>query len=76
MAQESIKTNVKQKYGKIALTGNSECCCMPQDCCESTDNLSKKTLIAIGYGIKDIESLPNESVLEAGTKKEKNLEYQ
>ena len=66
MAQESIKTKVKEKYGKIALTGNSDCCCMPQDCCEGTDNLPKKTLIAIGYDIKDIESLPNESILGVG----------
>lgn len=63
MAQESIKTKVKEKYGMIALTGNSDCCCMPQDCCEGTDNLLKKTLIAIGYDIQDIESLPNESIL-------------
>ena len=66
MAQESIKTKVKEKYGEIALTGNSDCCCMPQDCCEGTDNLLKKTLIAIGYDIKDIESLSNESILGVG----------
>ena len=29
-----IKTIIKEKYGKIALTGNSDCCCMPQECCE------------------------------------------
>ena len=66
MMQESIKANVKEKYGKIALSGNSDCCCMPQDCCEVADNLLKKTLIAIGYDIKDIESLPNESILGVG----------
>ena len=66
MVQESIKTKVKEKYGKIALTGNSDCCCMPQECWNGTDNSPNKTSIAIGYDIKDIESLPNESILGVG----------
>ena len=66
MIQESIKTNVKEKYGKIALSGNSDCCCMPQDCCEGTNNSPKETLIAIGYDIKDLESIPKESILGVG----------
>ena len=66
MAQESIKTNVKEKYGKIALTGNSDCCCMPQDCCGVTNNSPNETSIAIGYDIKDLESVPKESILGVG----------
>jgi hypothetical protein len=27
--QQYIKEKVKERYGKIALTGNSDCCCVP-----------------------------------------------
>ena len=66
MAQDSIKIKVKEKYGKIALTGNSDCCCMPQECCNGTNNSPNETSIAIGYDSKDLESIPNESILGVG----------
>ena len=66
MAQESIKTKVKEKYGKIALTGNSDCCCMPQECCGVTNKSPNETSVAIGYDIKDLESVPSESILGVG----------
>jgi hypothetical protein len=28
-----IKERVRERYAKIALTGNSDCCCMPGECC-------------------------------------------
>jgi len=33
MKDEQIKERVKERYGKIALTGNSESCCAPTECC-------------------------------------------
>ncbi|MGA8843711.1 MAG: arsenite methyltransferase [Nitrososphaeraceae archaeon] len=66
MAQESIKTKVKEKYGKIALTGNSDCCCMPQECCGVANKSPNETSVAIGYDIKDLESVPSESILGVG----------
>ena len=66
VAQESIKTIVKEKYGKIALTGNSECCCMPQECCGVARNSRNETSVAIGYDVKDLESVPPESILGVG----------
>ena len=66
MAQESIKTKVKEKYGKIALTGNSECCCMPQECSGVARNSRNETSVAIGYDVKDLESVPPESILGVG----------
>ncbi|MGC2428567.1 MAG: arsenite methyltransferase [Nitrososphaeraceae archaeon] len=66
MAQESIKTKIKEKYGKIALTGNSECCCMPQECCGVANNSPNETSVAIGYNVKDLESVPQESILGVG----------
>jgi arsenite methyltransferase len=29
MQEQAIKEKVKERYGKIALTGNSESCCAP-----------------------------------------------
>jgi arsenite methyltransferase len=66
VAQESIKTKIKVKYGKIALTGNSECCCMPQECCGVANNSRNETSVAIGYNVKDLESVPQESILGVG----------
>ncbi len=61
----NIKEEIKQTYGKIALTGNSECCCMPEDCCGS--NISPNdALLTIGYESKELESIPQSSILGVG----------
>ena len=36
--QQYIKEKVKERYGKIALTGNSDCCCMPGEYCSDNNN--------------------------------------
>jgi arsenite methyltransferase len=66
MIKQPIKNEIKEKYGKIALTGNSDCCCMPQECCNSTNNSPNETSVAIGYDSKELESIPNESILGVG----------
>jgi arsenite methyltransferase len=71
MQEQYVKEKVKERYGKIALTGNSDCCCMPGECC-SDDNSSNNHPSAIesskliGYDSKDIESIPQASVLGVG----------
>lgn len=72
--EENIKAKVKERYGKIALTGNSDCCCMPSECCSNininnnANNQSSPVESArvIGYDTKDIESIPQASVLGVG----------
>ncbi len=59
-----IKEKVKERYGKIALTGNSDCCCMPGEC-STNDSVIDATKI-IGYDPKDLESIPQESILGVG----------
>lgn len=59
-----IKEKVKERYGKIALTGNSDCCCMPGEC--STDDLPIDAAKIIGYDPKELESIPQESILGVG----------
>jgi len=59
-----IKDMVKERYGKIALTGNSDCCCMPGEC-GTNDSPIDATKI-IGYDGKELESIPQESILGVG----------
>jgi arsenite methyltransferase len=59
-----IKKEIKQRYGKIALSGNSDCCCMPGEC--GTDTSPIKAAGLIGYDAKDLESIPQSSILGVG----------
>jgi arsenite methyltransferase len=68
-----IKEKVKERYGKIALAGNSsEGCCAPSECCGSSKSISVTTYspvqIAknIGYDTKELESIPESSILGVG----------
>jgi SAM-dependent methyltransferase len=65
MKQESLKTKIKERYGKIALAGNSESCCGP-DCCSSTESNPELSSVAIGYDGKALESIPKSSILGLG----------
>jgi arsenite methyltransferase len=60
-----IKEKVKERYGKIALTGNSDCCCVP---CECNDQGSSpiEAATVIGYDTKELESIPKPSILGVG----------
>ncbi len=75
-----IKEKIKEKYGKIALVGNSDSCCMPSSslssssssCCSpNTENNENSSLLSssiqsIGYDAKDLESIPESSILGVG----------
>src|SRR4051794_34073649 len=76
-----IKEKVKERYGKIALVGNTDSCCMPSisssSCCSnsgSDDNglntIKNSSLLSsaksIGYDAKELESIPESSVLGVG----------
>jgi arsenite methyltransferase len=66
MKEELLKEKIRETYGKIAINGNSDCCCMPQECCNTVDLNPKESLIAIGYNHKDLETLPESSLLGLG----------
>src|SRR5919202_3179347 len=70
MQEQSIKEKVKQRYGKIALEGNSDCCCVYGECCGDNNSNSHPSAIEstklIGYDTKDIDSIPKASVLGVG----------
>ena len=71
MKEQVIKEKVKERYGEIALTGNSlQGCCGPTECCidNSTVSVTSPLKIArnIGYDIKELESVPETSILGVG----------
>ncbi len=65
MKQETLKAKIKERYGKIALEGNSESCCRPQ-CCSSTEADPQMSSIAVGYYNTTLESIPKSSMLGLG----------
>src|SRR2546422_11374857 len=63
-----IKEKVKERYGKIPLAGNSECCCAASECCGGNNSVTSPVQIAknIGYDAKELESVPESSILGVG----------
>ena len=78
--ESEIKEKIKDRYGKIALFGNSDSCCMPvsfsSNCCDDGGN---NTIItndpslsysdaakSVGYDVKDLKSIPESSILGVG----------
>ena len=70
MKDEQIKERVKERYGKIALTGNSDSCCAPTECCGGDSSISEISPVQIakniGYDAKELESVPESSILGVG----------
>lgn len=66
MQKEILKEKIKENYGKIALNGNLDSCCGPQESCD-TNNISKEQVSTIiGYNEKELKSIPKESILGLG----------
>ena len=66
MQEQQLKEKVKERYGEIALTGNSDCCCCsPEEKC-GEDGSPMKSVMAVGYDSRDIDSIPKASVLGVG----------
>src|SRR5919202_599488 len=73
--QQLLKEKVKERYGKIALTGNSGCSCSSCCCCTAQEEKSAtendgsspiQSAKAVGYDNKDVESIPETSILGVG----------
>jgi arsenite methyltransferase len=63
---KEIKDKIKQRYTKIALSRNTESCCMPDSECCPTDDSPKQALLTVGYDKNDLESIPQSSILGVG----------
>jgi arsenite methyltransferase len=66
MKQDVLKAKIREKYRKIALIGNSDCCCTPQECCNTTDFNPKSSSVAIGYDNEALDSIPESCILGVG----------
>jgi ubiquinone/menaquinone biosynthesis C-methylase UbiE len=66
MRKDMLKAKIKERYGKIALSRNLDCCCTPQECCNTTDFNPKSSSVAIGYDSKALDSIPESSILGVG----------
>ena len=65
MKQETLKAKIKERYGKIAIEGNSESCCGPE-CCSFTEADPQKSSVVVGYDGNALESIPKSSILGLG----------
>jgi arsenite methyltransferase len=62
---ESIKQKVKERYGKVALLGIAENCCMPDSsCCDRGSQIHSAKIV--GYDEKELEAIPQSSILGLG----------
>lgn len=59
-----IKDDIKKKYSKIVVSGNTDCCCMPGECDLGDSPIDATKLI--GYDQKELESIPQEAILGVG----------
>ena len=71
--QQQIKEKVKERYSKIALTGNGDCscCCAPEEeeksaAAEENSSTLMRSAKGVGYDSKDIASIPKTSILGVG----------
>ena len=65
-----VKKKIRERYSKIALSGNSDSCCMPSSvkCC-SNESISEYPLLSansIGYNLSELKSIPDSSILGVG----------
>jgi len=65
MEQKALKDSIKKRYAKIALEGNSQGCCGPE-CYNSTEFNAEISTVAIGYDKKNLEEIPQLSILGLG----------
>lgn len=64
-----IKEEIKERYGKIALLGYSDSCCMPSSgCCiiEEVVDSPVTSAKSIGYDSTELSSIPESSILGVG----------
>ncbi|KAA2283537.1 arsenite methyltransferase [Candidatus Nitrosocosmicus sp. SS] len=68
--QLHLKEKIKEQYGKIAVDGNSNSCCMPSsDCCSTSSEVVLtpfESSKAVGYESDKLKLVPESSVLGVG----------
>lgn len=62
--ENSIKKSIRERYSQIAISGNSDCCCMPGEC--NSDDSPIDASMVLGYRKKELEAIPQEAILGVG----------
>lgn len=63
IGQSEIKDTIRKSYANIALNEGSNCCA--PGCC-GTDSSPARTAKAVGYSSRDLQSVPESSIIGAG----------
>ena len=58
LANDKIRTTVREQYSKIANSENSGCCSPNTSCCNDTVIDEKNTSIELGYTNRDVNNVP------------------
>src|SRR6188474_870825 len=71
MQKQKIKEKIKERYGKIALSGTDTCCTPTEDLhnnnpVNNSCSCSTGSFTDIGYDSKELELIPEASILGVG----------
>jgi len=72
MLNATLKERIKQNYENIALKGNTDTCCHPQEICNikiyniSNSNEKTSSSSVLGYHANELKSIPEDSILGLG----------
>lgn len=69
MLKIQLKNEIKEQYGKFAIDGNSNSCCMPSsDCCGISEVLLSpfESPKIVGYDSDKLKLIPESSILGVG----------
>jgi len=56
---DEIRSAVRKNYGKIALSGRSDCGCSSSSCCSTpSDTTAKDISLGLGYSAEDVTAVP------------------
>ena len=66
LANDNIRKAVREKYGKVAESGNSGCGCSATSCCDESGSDAKATSMELGYSSSDVNQMPEGSNMGLG----------
>lgn len=58
LANDNIRKAVREQYGKVAESGNSDCGCSATSCCDESGVDAKATSMGLGYSNSDVNQVP------------------
>jgi arsenite methyltransferase len=59
LTNDNIRKAVRERYGKVAESGNSGCGCSATSCCDESGSDAKSASIELGYSNADVNEVPD-----------------